>query len=148
MKQKIFDRALLAVGLLALAGSALFLALSWRAMPDQIPTHFDAAGQIDGWGPKSTALILPILGVLMFGMFQFIALLCSGMKKTGGVRPMLAMETMCRLLAVLTALVFAYMTICSVRAVPLGRWFMAVFLGAGAVILIACIAWACIPKRE
>ena len=148
MKRKVFACVLLAVGLLALAGSALFLALSWRAMPDRIPTHFGAAGRIDSWGPKSTVLILPILGVFMFGIFQFVALLCSGMKKTCGVRPILAMETMCRLLALLTALVFAYMTICSVRAVPLGRWFMAVFLGAGAVILIACIAWACIPKSK
>ena len=148
MKRKIFVRVLLAAGLLALAGSALFLALSWRTMPDRIPTHFGAAGQIDGWGPKSTVLILPILGVLMFSVFQFIAVLCSGMKKTSGVRPMLAMETMCRLLALLTALVFAYMTVCSVRAVPLGRWFMAAFLGAGAAILIACIAWACVPKKR
>ena len=148
MKQKVFDRALLAASLLALAGSALFLALSWRAMPDRIPTHFDAAGQFDGWGQKSAVLILPILGTLMFGIFQFIAVLCSGIKKTGGVRPMLAMETMCRLLATLAALVFAYMTVCSVRAAPLGRWFMATFLGAGAVILIVCIAWACIPRRK
>ncbi len=147
MKQKIFGRVLLAVSLLVLAGSALFLALSWRAMPDRIPTHFGAAGQIDGWGPKSTVLILPILGVIVFCIFQFAAVLCSGMKKTGGVRPMLAMETMCRLLATLTALVFAYLTVCSVRAVPLGRWFMAAFLGAGAVVLIACIAWAYVSKR-
>ena len=33
------------------------------SLPDQIPTHWNAAGMIDGWGGKSTALILPAVGL-------------------------------------------------------------------------------------
>ena len=148
MKRRFFERALLAVGLLALAGSALFLAFCWRRIPERIPTHFNGAGQIDAWGEKSTVLILPILGGVVFGMLRFVAFLCAGMKTPASVRPMLAMETMCRILGALTALVFAYLTVCSALAVPLGGWFMPAFAAAAALPIAACVIWACIPKRK
>lgn len=147
MSRKILNRILLAISLLALAGSALLLAIYWKRMPDQIPTHFDAAGQIDGWGAKSTVLLLPIIGTVMFGMLQFVAIICSSMKTVGSVRPMLAMETMCRLLNVLITLVFAYLTVCSAMSVPLGRWFMWAFIGSASIVMIPCIVWACIPQK-
>lgn len=148
MKRRIFKRALLAVGPLALAGSALFLAFRWQRIPERIPPHFNGAGQIDAWGEKSTVLILPILGGVVLGMLQFVAFLCAGMKTPASARPMLAMETMCRILGALTALVFAYLTVCSALAVPLGGWFMPAFAAAAALPIVACVIWACIPKRK
>lgn len=32
-------------------------------LPDRIPTHWNAAGEIDGWGGRMTALILPLAGL-------------------------------------------------------------------------------------
>ena len=112
------------------------------------PPHFNGAGQIDAWGEKSTVLILPILGGVVLGMLQFVAFLCAGMKTPASARPMLAMETMCRILGALTALVFAYLTVCSALAVPLGGWFMPAFAAAAALPIVACVIWACIPKRK
>ena len=52
MNVRVFSRAVACLALLVLLLSALFLAFSWRTMPDLIPTHFDAAGAIDGWGTR------------------------------------------------------------------------------------------------
>ena len=143
MRRKVFNRVLLAVGLLALAGSALFLAVYWRHIPDAIPTHFDAAGQIDAWGSRSAVLLLPIVGAVSFGMLQFVVVICANIKDKGAR----ALETMCRLLGVLTALVFAYITVCSALCVPLGRWFIGAFIAAAAAVMLPCIILACLPKR-
>lgn len=144
MRRKVFNRVLLAAGLLALAGSALFLGIYWRHMPDAIPTHFNAAGQIDTWGSRSTVLLLPIVGAVAFGMFQFVVVLCVGTKS----KEARVLETMCRLLSVLTALVFAYITVCSALCVPLGRWFLGAFIAAAAAVMLPCIILACLPGRR
>lgn len=148
MKRKTLNTALLVAGLAVLAGSVLFLAVYWGRMPEQIPTHFDAAGQIDGWGDRATALLLPIVGVLLFGMLHLASFLCASMKSSGGVRPMLAMAILCRVLALLTALVFAYITICSALVLPLGRWFLWTAAGSAAAAMAACIIWACVPAGK
>jgi uncharacterized membrane protein len=38
----------------------------WAVLPHTIPTHFNFAGQPDGWGGKGTLLILPIVSVFLF----------------------------------------------------------------------------------
>ena len=32
----------------------------YPSLPDIVPTHWGASGQVNGWGPKSTILILPL----------------------------------------------------------------------------------------
>ena len=45
---------LLALCLISLAGHLLIL----ERLPEQIPVHWNAAGEIDGYGPKSMDLIM------------------------------------------------------------------------------------------
>ena len=146
-KQRVFNRALSALSLLALAGTVVFLAIYWRHMPEEIPTHFNAAGQIDAWGRKPNILLLPIVGTAMFGVLQFTAFIISNMKDAS-TRPLRAIEVLCRSLCFITALTFAYITVCSALCTPLGRWFMPVFIGATASVMGICIIFACVPKRK
>ncbi len=148
MNARVFSRAVACLALLVLLLSVLFLAFSWRTMPDLIPTHFNAAGAIDGWGDKSSVLILPVIGALAVGLLLLVSFIAGSMKNTGGVRPMTAMAFMTRLQALIVALVFAYITVCSCRSVPLGRWFGPLFTGLVAAVIIVCALWACIPKRK
>ena len=46
-----------------LASIAIILIL-WRRLPEEIPTHYNAAGEIDGYGGRGTLLILPIVGLV------------------------------------------------------------------------------------
>ncbi|MEL7566816.1 MAG: DUF1648 domain-containing protein [Dehalobacterium sp.] len=57
-----FDAASLA-GLSLIAG---FLLRFWPVLPETIPTHFGFSGQPDAWGSKTTLLILPLTGLVLY----------------------------------------------------------------------------------
>jgi uncharacterized membrane protein len=39
------------------------VAVYWNQLPDRVPTHFNASGNPNVWGPKGGIWILPITGV-------------------------------------------------------------------------------------
>jgi uncharacterized membrane protein len=49
-------KAMWIISLIALAGTAIVL----HFMPDQVPMHYDAVGNIDRWGSKYENLIFPV----------------------------------------------------------------------------------------
>ena len=46
------------------AGAFLLIALRWRTLPEQVPTHYDFAGNVNGWGSRWTLVIMPAIGLL------------------------------------------------------------------------------------
>src|SRR5690625_394845 len=44
-------------------GSIILLFVVWSKLPEKVPMHFNARGEIDGWGSKGVLLILPLIGV-------------------------------------------------------------------------------------
>ena len=44
----------------------------YPSLPDIVPTHWGANGQVNGWGPKSTILILAALPFVMLVMLEVI----------------------------------------------------------------------------
>ncbi|MGA3370643.1 MAG: DUF1648 domain-containing protein [Terracidiphilus sp.] len=62
---------------ITLAALATMAWITWQALhgpnplPERIPTHFDAAGNPNGWGPASTLLFLPAVAV---GIYLLITL--------------------------------------------------------------------------
>lgn len=42
------------------------LIYSWPQLPEQVPRHFNFQGMVDGWGTKQTALVFPILNILIY----------------------------------------------------------------------------------
>ena len=43
----------------------LFVALRWRSLPERIPTHYDFAGNVTGWGSRWMLVIMPAIGLLV-----------------------------------------------------------------------------------
>jgi uncharacterized membrane protein len=39
----------------------LYLGFIWSSLPERVPIHWNSEGQINGWGSKSTLLLLPLL---------------------------------------------------------------------------------------
>lgn len=64
----LLDR-LVIVGLILLVLIPLF---NYGDLPDEIPIHFNAQGEADGWGNKSTILVIPVLGVLLSLVLFFL----------------------------------------------------------------------------
>ena len=47
----------------------IYLVMTWTALPDKIPTHFNFSGKPDSWGNKHSLLpLLGLLAVLYVGM--------------------------------------------------------------------------------
>ncbi|MBM6619777.1 DUF1648 domain-containing protein [Bacillus suaedaesalsae] len=46
-----------------------YIIFMWGELPDKIPTHFNGAGEVDGWGSKWSVLPLPIIGTIIFMVF-------------------------------------------------------------------------------
>jgi uncharacterized membrane protein len=53
--------------------------ITWQALngpdplPHRIPTHFEAAGNPNGWGPASTLLLLPVIAVGLYLLISFVS---------------------------------------------------------------------------
>lgn len=58
------------IGYTAFLGSLVFLGFVWGELPDEVPAHYNASGEVDRWGSKYELFILPGIGL-------FILLLCS-----------------------------------------------------------------------
>ena len=52
--------------------SIIFLIYSWNSLPNEVPGHFNASGEVDRWGSKYELLILPTIGALIAVLMQFI----------------------------------------------------------------------------
>ena len=55
--------------------AAMFIAAAvrWGSVPDRIPTHWNAAGQVDGYGGKFSGLLLmPIITAGLYLLLKYI----------------------------------------------------------------------------
>lgn len=52
--------------------SLIFLISNWDRLPDEVPAHFNALGEVDRWGSKMELFILPIIGVFIALLMQVI----------------------------------------------------------------------------
>ena len=51
----------------------IYLAFLWNQLPDSVPLHWNASGEIDRYGSKSTLLILPmLLPLFVYSLFLII----------------------------------------------------------------------------
>ena len=146
MNRKAFRRALDILGLVLLLGAAVFAAVRFHAMPDQVPIHYDAAGQIDSYGPKATVFVLPVVGLAVFGFTFFVDLIVANAGsipagRADNVRIALAFARL------LLAFAFGYITVCVCLSAPLGRRLIPVVYGGLAAAIIGyvlCFLW---PRR-
>jgi uncharacterized membrane protein len=61
------------VSIAALLFSFIYLASKWSELPDTIPTHFNSAGEADGWGSRYVLIILPLLALVLFIGFSVLS---------------------------------------------------------------------------
>lgn len=61
----IWQRVLGILSPVLLLGAIVLVLIRWPHLPAQIPTHFNATGEIDGYGGRGTLLIMPVVGLVM-----------------------------------------------------------------------------------
>lgn len=57
--EKIFD----VIGYSIFTGIVIFLMFIWKYLPDQVPAHYNLAGEVTRWGSKYELLILPLVAL-------------------------------------------------------------------------------------
>ncbi|WLR58911.1 DUF1648 domain-containing protein [Guptibacillus hwajinpoensis] len=150
--QKGFDVA----AIIFLILSIIYITLEWGSIPNRVPIHFNASGIADNWGSKGTILLLPMIGVILWGgltmlerfphKYNYIVKITDG----NAALQYRSAVVLIHFLKNTIALFFAYVTVESVQMAKgiekgLSVWVMPLFLTMifGAIILyiVHSIKW-------
>ena len=134
LKRSKYDILLEIVCLILLIGVLIYLFLNWNSIPEKIPGHYNAMGEIDRMGSKKELLVLPIISWLMYlGMTvleRFPQIWNTGVTVTeeNKGRVYRVLKNMLSTMKLIVVAVFVYLTINSSRAISLSVWFLPVFI--------------------
>lgn len=128
------DWLLMFLGLAALLGTTLYVAFCWSVIPEEIPTHFNAAGEIDATGGKASLLAPLVIGWVLYGLLSLVEAIPvvwnTGVEVTEQNRDAVLriVKTMLVVLKLELALWFSYMVFCSALCRPLSVLALPLFL--------------------
>lgn len=111
-----------------------FLLIQWPFIPQQIPGHYNAAGQIDRWVNKTEIFALPGIAIAMYGLLTtvtFFPLLWNvpvTITKSNRLGIYRKMKTMLIILKGEILIIFYVLTVNTSMARPLPSWFLPVLL--------------------
>lgn len=134
IKRSKYDVTINLICLLLLSGIVVYLLLNWNNIPDKIPGHYNAMGQVDRWGNKGELLVLPIIGWIMYigitVLEHFPQVWNTGVTVTeenkARIYPIL--KNMIGTTKLLVVGVFVFLAINSALAKSLPIWFFSIFL--------------------
>jgi uncharacterized membrane protein len=120
--------------LLCLIGSVIYLVAAWQHIPNEIPGHYNAMGEIDRITSKGSLVVLPIItwimyaGMTVIGRFPQIWNTGVAVTEENKKRVYRLLKNMLGTLKLLIVAVFTYLTVNSSMAKPLSPLFLPVFL--------------------
>ena len=108
---------------------------NYSSLPDTIPTHFNAAGEADGFGSKVTILSLPVIATLLFigltvlNRYPHIFNYPTSITQDNALRQYTLATRMLRYLKLVLVLVFGGIELMTIqhatgKAAGLGVWFL------------------------
>lgn len=101
--------------------SVLYIVIKWPSISNEVPIHYNALGEADGFGDKKSIIMLPILNFIMFGMIwlseKFPSMWNTGVKITPENKNQVygLIYRMINIQKLLTAVMFTTLTIASVN---------------------------------
>ena len=136
MRKEIIYLIMNIIGVLALLGSTLFVIIMWSQIPDQIPTHYNFAGEADGYGGKGSLIFMMVLAwfvfILITVLMRFPNTWNMPVKVTAENKARLYIITraMLEVVKMLTSLLFAVMLINAAIATPMPRFILIALIAA------------------
>lgn len=61
-----FQKILEVIGIVILVAYLIIFLVTFSALPDRTPAHYDFAGEVTRYGSKYEMLLMPILGLIMY----------------------------------------------------------------------------------
>jgi len=117
-----------------LFGISIYLLIGWGNLPDKIPGHYDALGNIDRWGSKNELIVLPIIAWIMFigisVLERFPKVWNTGVKVTeeNAYRVYSTLYDMIKTLKLMLVIIFSFLTINSIHMNNLPKIFLPIIL--------------------
>jgi len=129
VKTVLWHKIFITLGLLALGAATLHLIFSWSSIPEKVPMHYNAAGEIDNYGSKASLLAPLLIGWILYGLLSLVSLIPAVWNTSAnGPGALQAARDMLEVLKFLLAAGFSWMLVCGIRGWGLGAWFLPVFL--------------------
>ena len=134
IKKNKYDIIINFLSLLCLVGTVVFLIISWKTIPAEIPGHYNAAGEVDKVTDKSSLIVLLIVGWIIFiGLSvveKFPQIWNTGVQVTEQNKEKIyrILKNMIGTIKLLVALMFSYLTLYSATGKSLPLLFTPVFL--------------------
>lgn len=134
------DKTIEFIGWLSIVAVWFWTINSYNNLPETIPTHFNGAGQADGFGGKGSILALPIIATILFiGMtilnnFPEAFNYPVSITQENALRQYTSATRMIRYLKLIIVIVFGllvFKTINTANGQPVGTgfWFLPLILG-------------------
>ena len=125
-RPRLIDYIFLALSALCFLFTLIYGCIKLPQLPDMLPSHFNFAGEIDGWSGKAGAVSAPIVfGFLMLVILGPIQFFPQVWNNTQGVpayklpRLIRATRTMMSLMLLSSEAFMAYTLLCSVHLTPM-----------------------------
>lgn len=125
-----------ALSLLSLVFLLLYTLIRWPGLPEQIPSHFNFAGEIDGWSGKGVAWLLPGIAVFLYALMTLVLFLPNSwnlpvtVTEENRERLLLATQRLLAVIKLTCLLLFTVLHLYTLAAKPLGWFFLPLFLAA------------------
>ncbi len=123
------------ITLFIVMGIAVYTTIHYSALPDTIPTHYGFSGKADGYGGKSTLLVL--LGVLMAMYLLLLGVsriphkfnYVTEITESNAARQYSLAIQMMRVMKLIVVIIFSYIILTTIQiaqgnAISLGTWFL------------------------
>jgi len=120
--------------LMCLIGSLVYLLTTWDRIPDEIPGHYNAMGEIDRMTSKRSLIALPVITWIMYAGMTAIAKFPQiwniGITVTEANKEKVyrVLKDMLGTNKVIVVATFTYLTVHSALAKPLSALFLPLFL--------------------
>ena len=132
-KPNLYIRILNIVSFVIIAGSFVTVFVMWNSIPNQIPTHFNIAGQIDEYGDKIGIFVILCMGLFFYIFISILYLIVKSLYSKFKVKEE-NRETVYQIfLGMIVTIKLNFIIIFSIIAVfmiilkPIPSWFMEIF---------------------
>ena len=134
IKNTIFHHLINVICVLQLAGIAIYLIVAWGGIPDLVPGHYNAAGEVTRWDGKGILIVMPIISAVLFiGMViieRFPKTWNTGVKITeqNMARVYTIVKNMLGVIKLVIVTAFVFIAFFMSLSVALPGWFLPAFL--------------------
>lgn len=134
------DKTIEIIGWLLVVAVWALTITNYAILPDTIPTHYNAAGQANGFGGKATILTLPLLATVLFvgltflNKFPHIFNYTTKITQDNALRQYTNATRLTRYLKLVIVVIFAFIANKTIQnakgeADGLGVWFLPLTMG-------------------